>query len=123
MSPRLLGDVVARGSRSVVHAYGRLTAFDDKAWLREFLPVLTATHEARYEKPWQVGDAPPDYVDKMMDAVVGMEIAVTRLMAKWKASQNQPAVNRPTLLAGLEQADQPGAQAMAQLVAEQFGRR
>ena len=117
------GKVVPTWNYAVVHAYGRLTAFDDKAWLREFLPALTATHEARFEKPWQVGDAPSDYVDKMMGAVVGMELAVTRLVSKWKASQNQPAVNRPTLIAGLEQADQPGARAMAQLVAEQFGRQ
>ena len=81
---------------------------------------LTAVHEARFAKRWQVSDAPADYLDKMMGAVVGMEIAVTRLVAKWKVSQNQPAANRSTLMAGLAQADQPGASAMAQMLAAQL---
>ena len=117
------GKVVPTWNYAVVHAYGRLSAFDDKDWLREFLPALTAVHESRFDKPWRVADAPADYVDTMMGAVVGMEIAVTRLVAKWKVSQNQPAANRTTLLAGLAAADQAGAQAMGQLVAEQIARQ
>ena len=116
------GKVVPTWNYAVVHAYGRLAVFDDKEWLREFLPALTAVHEARFEKPWRVDDAPADYVDKMMGAIVGMEIAVTRVVAKWKVSQNQPAVNKATLLSGLERVDQPGAQAMARLLAAQLPR-
>jgi transcriptional regulator len=114
------GKVVPTWNYAVVHAYGRLTAFDDPHWLREFLPTLTAVHEARFETPWQVGDAPPDFVDKMMGAIVGMEITVTRVLAKWKVSQNQPAGNKATLLTALEGTDQPGARAMAQLLATQL---
>jgi transcriptional regulator len=110
------GKVVPTWNYAVVHAYGKLVVHDDKQWLREFLPILTATHEARFEKRWQVSDAPEDYLDKMMGAIVGMELEVTRVVAKWKASQNQPEKNRVTLVAGLQATDQPGAQAMAQLV-------
>jgi transcriptional regulator len=117
------GKVVPTWNYAVVHAYGRLTVFDDKDWLREFLPRLTAVHEARFDKPWQVADAPSDYVDKMMGAIVGMELAVTRLVAKWKVGQNQPAANQATLLAGLKRSEQPGAQAMADLLAAQIGRK
>lgn len=113
------GKVVPTWNYAVVHVYGRLVALDDKSWLREFLPQLTATHEARFDKPWQVADAPDDYLDRMMAAIVGMELTATRLVAKWKVSQNQPAANQATLLTGLRQADQPGAQAMAELVARQ----
>ena len=111
------GKVVPTWNYAVVHAYGTLAVFDDKEWLRAFLSRLTATHEARFQNPWQVADAPADYVDKMMGAIVGMEIAVTRLVAKWKIGQNQPAANRATLLAGLQRSDQPGAQAIGQLLA------
>ena len=102
---------------AVVHAYGTLEVHDDKEWLRAFLPDLTAAQEARFENRWQVSDAPDDYVDKMMEAIVGMEMSVTRLVSKWKVSQNQPAANQATLLDGLMAADQPGARAIADLLA------
>jgi transcriptional regulator len=110
------GKVVPTWNYAVVHAYGRLEVHDDRQWLRDFLPALTATHEERFESPWQVTDAPADFVDRMMGAIVGMEIEVTRVQAKWKIGQNQPAANQATLLAGLRQADQPGAQAVADLL-------
>ena len=110
------GKVVPTWNYAVVHAYGRLEVHDDKEWLRNFLPSLTDAHEARFDAPWQVTDAPLDYVDKMMAAIVGMELSVTRVVAKWKLGQNQPAANRSTLLAGLRQADQPGAKAVADLL-------
>jgi len=110
------GKVVPTWNYAVVHAYGTLEVRDDKEWLRTFLPDLTATHEARFADRWQVSDAPDDYIDKMMLAIVGMEITVTRLVAKWKVSQNQPPANQATLRDGLRQADQPGAEAMAGLI-------
>jgi transcriptional regulator len=114
------GKVVPTWNYAVVHAYGKLAVHDDRQWLRRFLPALTAVHEKRFAQPWQVEDAPADYLDKMMGAIVGLEIAVTRLVAKWKISQNQPAANKATLLAGLRATDQPGAAAMAQLLAQQL---
>ena len=115
------GKVVPTWNYAVVHAYGRLAVFDDKEWLRDFLPQLTAVHEARFEKPWQVGDAPEDYLDKMMggDRRPGAR-GRPASSAKWKVGQNQPAANQATLLDGLRKrkpAGQPGAQAIAQLLA------
>jgi transcriptional regulator len=117
------GKVVPTWNYAVVHVYGRLAIFDDKEWLRDFLPQLTAAHEARFEKPWQVSDAPEDYLDKMRSAIVGIELAATRIVAKWKVGQNQPAANQATLLDGLRRqaqspAGQPGAQAIADLLHE-----
>jgi transcriptional regulator len=115
------GKVVPTWNYAVVHVYGRLVVRDDKSWLRDFLPRLTAAHEARFDQPWQVADAPDDYLERMMAAIVGIELHATRIVAKWKVSQNQPAANQATLLAGLQQADQPGAQAMAELLASRLG--
>jgi transcriptional regulator len=111
------GKVVPTWNYAVAHVYGRLAVCDDKEWLRGFLPQLTAAHEARFEKPWQVSDAPSDYLDKMMAAIVGLELTATRVVAKWKVSQNQPAANKATLLSALRQSREPGEQAMATLVA------
>lgn len=117
------GKVVPTWNYAVVHAYGRLTVFDDKDWLREFLPSLTTTHEAAFEKPWQVRDAPDDYIEALMGAIVGLELEVGRVLAKWKMSQNQPAANRATLVAGLEQAARPEARAIGQMIAAQAPQR
>lgn len=70
---------------------------------------MTAANEAALPQPWAVTDAPADYIEKMLGAVVGIEITITRLLGKWKVSQNQPAVNQASLIAALEKAGDPMA--------------
>jgi transcriptional regulator len=94
---------------------------DDPDWLRTLLEELTAGQEAAFARPWAVGDAPESYLRSMLAAVVGIELAITRVVGKWKVSQNQPAANRAGVESGLRQrGDLPDAAAMADLVA---GRR
>jgi transcriptional regulator len=95
------GKAVPTWNYAVAHAYGRLRVVDDAAWLRAEVEALTAEHEAAFAPPWQVTDAPADYVDAMIAAVVGIEIEITRLAGKWKLSQNHPARNRAGVRAGL----------------------
>lgn len=73
----------------VVHAHGRLTVHDDERFLRGLLARLTRVHEAHEPRPWKMGDSAPDYIDMMLQAVVGIEIAITRLEGKSKLSQNR----------------------------------
>jgi transcriptional regulator len=105
----------------VVHAYGPLQAIDDAAWLRAFVERLTNRHEAGRAAPWHVTDAPADYVDKMVTAIVGIELPVTRFVGKWKASQNRTTQDRAGVVAGLEQDGGDAARAMAALVRETGG--
>lgn len=92
------GRVVPTWNYTAVHAYGRLQLIDDADWLLTQLTTLTAEHEAPLAQPWAVGDAPADYIEKMLGAVVGIEIAIDRLIGKWKVSQNQPAANQASLI-------------------------
>ena len=75
----------------VVHAHGRMTILDDERYVRGVVGRLTRTHEASEPKPWKMGDAPKDYVDAMVKAIVGVQIEVTRLVGKSKLSQNKEA--------------------------------
>lgn len=93
------GKVVPTWNYTAVHAYGRLRTVDDPAWLLARLRELTADHEAGQPRPWALDDAPADYLEKMLRAVVGIEIVIERLIGKWKVSQNQPAANRESLIA------------------------
>lgn len=97
----------------VVHAHGRLRAIDDTSWLRAFLEQLTARHEAPQPRPWRLDEAPADYLEQMMRAVVGVEIAVERLVGKLKLSQNRAADDRSGVVEGLEAQTSMDARAMA----------
>ena len=94
--------VVPTWNYAVVHAHGTLHAVDDAAWLHALVTRLTDHHEAPRAAPWAVGDAPADYVQQMLRAIVGIELRVTRLVGKWKVSQNRSASDREGVAAGLE---------------------
>lgn len=106
------GRVVPTWNYCAVHAHGHLRVIDDAAWLLAQLTALTTEHEAGLAKPWAVGDAPADYIEKMLGGVVGIEIVVERLVGKWKVSQNQPAVNQASLVEALT------GEPMAELIRE-----
>jgi len=111
------GKVVPTWNYAVVHAHGKLRVLDDAVWLRAHLAALTAHNEQPFAPPWQPSDAPPDYIEKLMAAVVGIEITITRLCGKWKTSQNQPPKNQAGVVQGLEASGHPSAAPMAALVA------
>lgn len=107
------GRAVPTWNYLAVHAHGRLRAIDDPAWIRAHLEALTARHEALRPHPWRLDDAPADFVDKLIGAVVGIEIVIDRLEGKRKLGQNQPAPNRAGAAAGLRAG---GHEALARLM-------
>jgi transcriptional regulator len=112
------GKAVPTWNYTMVQVHGTLRAVQDPAWLRGFVTRLTERHEAGRPVPWHVADAPADYLDAMLKAIVGIEIEVTRVEGKFKLSQNRSAADRTGVVLGLE-ADataqrQPEADALAQ---------
>jgi len=97
------GREVPTWNYAVVHVRGTLRVVEDKAWLRALLDRLTDRHEAAQAQPWRVDDAPADHVDKMLGAIVGLDIAIERIEAKFKLSQNHPARNRAGVVDGLRE--------------------
>ena len=77
----------------VVHAHGRVTVRDDEKFVRGVVGRLTRTHEAALPNPWKMTDAPKDYLDAMLKAIVGVEIEITRLVGKRKLGQNKAAAD------------------------------
>jgi transcriptional regulator len=107
------GKVVPTWNYEVVHVQGRLRTVDDVEWLRDFLQRLTETHEADQPKPWQLDDAPEEYLQRMLQAVVGIEIEIVTMIGKAKVSQNQPKSNQESLIAALHQTGNPQSIEMA----------
>jgi transcriptional regulator len=108
--------VVPTWNYAVVHAHGALRVIDDRAWLRGFVETLTNRHEAGRRDPWKVTDAPSDFIEKQLGAIIGLEISLTRLIGKWKVSQNRPPHDRDGVVQGLSQEGRHSAAAMADLV-------
>lgn len=110
------GKQVPTWNYATVHAHGALHAIDDPARLRTILHTLSEKHEAHRPKPWRLADAPPDYIDKMLRAIISIELAVERWEGIWKASQNRTETDRAGAVQGLQAEATPAAQAMAALV-------
>jgi transcriptional regulator len=108
--------VVPTWNYTVVHAHGTLRAIEDAPWLRALVGGLTDHHERARELPWSVDDAPVDYVQQMLRAIVGIEINLTRLVGKWKISQNRSESDRLGVADGLAQLPGDEAAEMAALV-------
>lgn len=103
------GKVVPTWNYEVVHVHGRMRVVDDVNWARSLVHDLTARHEAGQENPWRVEDAPADFIDILLKAVVGIEISVSRIEAKCKFSQNRNAADHAGVIAGLlEENDHDG---------------
>lgn len=115
-SKHATGKAVPTWNYVVVHAHGLPRAIEDKTWLAEHVRRLTAVHEADQALPWQVSDAPEDFIDRLLDGIVGIEILITKLVGKWKVSQNRPEPDRRGVVAGLLARNEPGASAMAAAV-------
>lgn len=79
-----------------VHVHGTLHLHHDEAFLRGVVGRLTHDHERRsaQPRPWKMSDAPRDYLQQMLGAIVGIEVRVTRLEGKWKLGQNREARDR-----------------------------
>ena len=112
------GKAVPTWNYAMVQVHGTLRAIEDAEWLRAFVTRLTERHEGGRAVPWHVSDAPADYIDAMLKAIVGIEIEVTRVEGKFKLSQNRSAEDRTGVVLGLEsdasQDRQPEADALAQ---------
>jgi transcriptional regulator len=110
------GKVVPTYNYIVVHAHGALRVVEDPIWLRGLVERLTNRFEGERAEPWRVTDAPGEFVDKMLGAIVGLEIPLTRLIGKWKLSQNRPQADRDGVVKGLSESGDTDQLAMARLV-------
>ena len=113
------GKVVPTWNYAVVHAYGELKIIEDTTWLRGLVERLTNHHEAAKDTPWKVSDAPENYLEPLLRAIVGIEIPITKISGKWKVSQNQPPANQVGVINGLRDMKNNNASAMAEMVHQQ----
>ena len=112
------GKVVPTYNYMVVHAYGRMRAVDDAEWLRRFVSRLTDTFEKKISSDWNITDAPAEFIDAQLRAIVGIEIPVARMSGKWKLSQNRLPADRAGVVRALARSEGAEARATGQIMKE-----
>ena len=87
-----------------LHVHGRMFVHDDAAFVRGVVARLTRDHERRVEpdRMWKLTDSAPEFIDRMVKAIVGIEVRVDRIVGKWKLGQNRPDRDRLAAADALE---------------------
>ena len=92
--------------------------FTDHERLLRIVSGLTEKHEASRAEPWAVSDAPADYIEKMLNGIVGFALPIARLEGKRKLNQNRSAEDIAGVSKGLAQSPNPSDQHIAQLMSQ-----
>jgi transcriptional regulator len=108
----LSGRVVPTWNYVTVLVHGMLTLHNETEWLRANVGQLVGRHESGRAAPWSIDDAPTDYLASQLRAIVGVELAITRVEPKRKLSQNRSAADIDGVIDGLG-AGSPREQAVA----------
>ncbi len=115
------GKVVPTWNYAVAHVRGVARAVQDRTWLLDMLTRLTAANEASVDVPWKVSDAPAEFIERLMGAIVGIEITIDHIEGKLKASQDEELPDRLATVAGLSAQGSDNARAVAALVQQAMG--
>lgn len=101
------GKAVPTWNYATVHLNGTIRFIEDAVWLREFVTELTDVYEQGRPNRWHVSDAPRDYLEAMLHAIVGFEIQVTSVVGKFKGSQNRVVGDREGVRSALKREIEP----------------
>jgi transcriptional regulator len=104
-SKKVDGKVVPTWNYEAVHIHGTVRLIEDGEGLRQLMEELTHGQEKNLKHPWAMTDAPEDYTAKLMRAIVGIEVTISKIEAKRKLSQNQPPENKASIVSGLGMTD------------------
>ncbi|APU28280.1 FMN-binding negative transcriptional regulator [Ectopseudomonas chengduensis] len=101
------GKVVPTWNYIAVHAWGQAEVFDEPERLLQLVSRLSDRHEQGRAQPWAVEDAPRDYIDIMLRAIVGFALPIRRIEGKWKLSQNRSTLDQAGVRTGLATSNNP----------------
>ena len=107
------GKVVPTWNYIAVHARGPVELIEEPERLLQIVNRLSDQHERGRERPWAVSDAPREYLDSMLRAIVGFALPIRRLEGKWKLGQNRSAADQAGVRDGLAASPSPGDRELA----------
>jgi transcriptional regulator len=98
---------------AVVHAYGRPQTREEPAFIEALLVDLLRRYEGSGSDAWRIEDLPVDYRSRQLSGIVGFEMPVLRLEAKFKLGQNRAAIDRARTIEELERKNSSEASNLA----------
>ena len=110
------GKVVPTWNYAVVHAEGKFSLINDPNWIRQHVSQMTSIHEPTYQSNWKLDDAPEEYVQMMLKAIIGVEIEVSNLVGKFKLSQNRSPSEYAGVVENLQKSPEENLQALLHLM-------
>lgn len=99
--------VVPTWNYEMVQVRGIPTVIESADWLRNQVGEVTDSMEQKRKNPWNVTDAPADFVESQLKAIVGLEIEITEIKGKWKMSQNRTSEDAQGVVKGLSDLSDP----------------
>jgi transcriptional regulator len=100
-----------------VHLYGNAKVFSSPEALLGILHDLINTFEPAYAAQWASFDEA--YRERMLKQIVGFEIEVTKMEAKFKLNQNRTREDQENVITSLEKAEDTAVSGVARLMKEQ----
>ncbi len=111
------GRAVPTWNYAVVHVRGNIGFVQEPDWIKRVIGDFTHQQERNQARPWSMTDAPENYIERLVSAVVGVAIDVTEITGQWKMSQNQPAENIKGVIQGLNRKGDHSGALLAQWIA------
>ena len=109
-------NVVPTWNYVTVHVYGRLQLTEDRSELMNIVQRYVEFYEASMPQPWDLDSAEPNFIDGLLDAIVGFTIEIDRIEGKWKLSQNHDRQRREDVTQALKGTGSEEKQAIANLM-------
>ncbi|CAI3938723.1 Predicted FMN-binding regulatory protein PaiB (PaiB) (PDB:2OL5) [Commensalibacter communis] len=112
--------VVPTWNYVMVHVRGKIEFIQDPQELLSIVTKITDINEKRFNEPWHVQDAPTDYIQSMLKAIIGIRITITEIKGKYKLSQNYNEDTQQSIINGLQETKDNDGIKVAQLMQDQL---
>jgi transcriptional regulator len=106
---------------AVVHAYGKLRFREDRPFIETVVGDLVHRYEGKRAEPWRIEDQPSEFRETMLARIVGFEMPVLKIEAKFKLGQNRRLEDRAGTITGLEREQSSEGIALAEFMRAHLG--
>jgi transcriptional regulator len=107
------GKVVPTWNYVAVEVRGEITIETQAEAMMPYITALTDKMESHRKLPWQVSDAPDDYIAKLSRGIVGIRLSIDDVTHVKKVSQDKSVADKEGAAQSLAKSPNVGEQAMA----------
>ncbi len=114
-------NVVPTWNYVAVHVTGKVQLVDKPPALLDIVRRYVDHYESTMPAPWQLDSAEPDFMESLLNAIVGFTIEIESIEGKWKLNQNHSEERRQKIIDGLQTCPGDDSAQIADLMRATFG--